>query len=535
MPKRLAINIAFNIFIFLSILIFLTPLLNSGDDAFIMYTFSGAFGTTPSALIDYNHGWHFILGFFIAKLFTWFPQINWYTAFLLVVHFASCMLIFHTFFTRMKPAAAVAGYLLYVLFFETFYLLSLSFTNTAVVCSMAGNFFFITALQKNNLNRKKLLVTVLFLSIAGLLRFHAWAFVEVLMAPCILFVKRPALFRYIAYKAALFAVLVLLFFMHVQYYTHYIPDWRDQERVRQVLYSVYNKPPDAVKASRVFKDSVEEQFFSNGFFYDTAFLSENRITEIARPLTRIRDFSRQEDYQMVYWTFMESRIYLFLFVIHLAYLALQRHYGVLKKFALIAMIYALLYACFFVFYKVTGYMFITFFSVSWLVLYLLGMQQQPARIPESGQRIFYAVVCFAACWCGIRIYKTNAVNNSNYKRWLCAYNDVHQHATAVHLAVNNEFPLDYFSVTDVPAAYTLPNFISISQFPKVLYAEKVTQLGLQNVPEACVQKDSIVLIGTKLTALKSYYQEKKHIRVELRDLNARYSCLNAYIIRPAGL
>jgi hypothetical protein len=165
----------------------------------------------------------------------------------------------------------------------------------------------------------------------------------------------------------------------------------------------------------------------------------------------------------------------------------------------------------------------------------MGMQQQQAHTPESRRWIFYAAICFAAFWCGIRIYKANTLNNRNHKRWLCAYNDVHQHAAAVHIAVNNSFPLDYFSVTDVPAAYTLPNFISVSQFPKMLYAEKTRQFGLQNVPDACVQKDNLVLIGTKLTALQSYYRERKHIQVDLRDKHAGYTCLNAYTIKPAGL
>ena len=81
----------------------------------------------------------------------------------------------------------------------------------------------------------------------------------------------------------------------------------------------------------------------------------------------------------------------------------------------------------------------------------------------------------------------------------------------------------------------MENFISISQFPKTLYSEKKAQLGLKDRPEDVIQKGDVVLIGTTITALKPYYLEKKSVKVAVVNLNDRYSCLNAYVIRPVGL
>src|ERR1700693_6095034 len=128
--KKLRLCLGVNFLFFLFVLVCLKPLLSSTDDAFLMYSFSGAFGTHPTELVDYSWGWHFLFGLLIKELFINFPFFNWYTFFLLLVHFLSCLLIFNFLLKVLKPLVALLAYAFFLSFFEIPLILSLNFTNT---------------------------------------------------------------------------------------------------------------------------------------------------------------------------------------------------------------------------------------------------------------------------------------------------------------------------------------------------------------------------------------------------------------------
>lgn len=101
-----------------------TPLLNSGDDAYFMYTLSGGYGEAPTNLLQYNNGWHPWLGWLVKSLFAWAPGINWYGIILLLFHFAGLSAILYVLLKKLKPTEAVLLVLLLFIFIESRLLLS---------------------------------------------------------------------------------------------------------------------------------------------------------------------------------------------------------------------------------------------------------------------------------------------------------------------------------------------------------------------------------------------------------------------------
>ena len=316
----LCLGVNFLLFLFVST--FLKPLLNSGDDAFLMYSFSGAFGTHPTELVDYSWGWHFLFGLVIKELFLNFPSFNWYTFFLLTLHFLSCVLILNFFLKAFKVSFALLMYAFFVTFFEVTFLLSLNFTNTSILCATVGNVLLIEIFFRKSFTLSSLILPFLMLLTSALLRFHSWIFAELIFALFIFFLPRKKSVFYLAFKAALLALIVCLFWIHQQYYNKKIPGWRHQQYISQTLNDFYNSPH---RKENIFKDSVEEQFFKYGFFYDSDFVNYARLKTIARQSKTVRSLSSPDDRQKIYWTFVNNRIYILCFVVMFFYLFAKKN------------------------------------------------------------------------------------------------------------------------------------------------------------------------------------------------------------------
>src|SRR6478752_8189741 len=137
--NKAAASFGINLILFLLIIICLKPLLNTWDDAFIMYSFSGGFGIPPTELVDYSWGWHFLLGLIVKNLFILIPYINWYSVLLLSIHWVSSSLILIFFLNTFRLLNALLYFAIFFVIFETTLVLSLNFTSTSIIIAIAAN------------------------------------------------------------------------------------------------------------------------------------------------------------------------------------------------------------------------------------------------------------------------------------------------------------------------------------------------------------------------------------------------------------
>ena len=134
----------------------------------------------------------------------------------------------------------------------------------------------------------------------------------------------------------------------------------------------------------------------------------------------------------------------------------------------------------------------------------------------------------------IRVYKINQKNIEKYNSWICAYHDIKQHPSTIHFASDNDFPIDYFSVTESPGSFAMNNFISRSQFPSIVYRQKIKALGTGDVLEELVTNKSFIFVGKQLHTLPLYYKEKRNKEIEIERVPGSYKCLNAYRINESS-
>src|SRR4029078_3716933 len=103
--KRIfALCLVVNLLLFFFVLFCFKPLYNSGDDAVLMYSFSGSFGIPPTELVDYSWRCLFLLALLIKRFLFAVPSFNWYSFFLLAIHFLSCVLVLDFFLRMFSPA-----------------------------------------------------------------------------------------------------------------------------------------------------------------------------------------------------------------------------------------------------------------------------------------------------------------------------------------------------------------------------------------------------------------------------------------------
>lgn len=516
-----------NLILISIIIVFFKPLINTWDDVIIMYSFSGGFDTPPTELVDYNWVWHFLLGLIIKNLFILVPTFNWYTALLIFFHWVSSSLILIFFLKAFRPINAVLYFAIFFLIFETTLLLSLNFTNTSIILAIAANVILIDKLYSNDFKKTALILPFILIALSGLLRFHTWIFVEIILCLIIFYFQRKKAGIYIALKLILLIFIVLLFTAHKYYYKLKVPGWEQKENISQIFYSHYNSPKNGIHKNDLFKDSIEYEFFYNSFLYDTLMLSSTRLKAIATGLSRVRKFSNPEDKEKIYWSFINGRLYFIILLLPLIILIIERKWILFKKVLPFLCLSLLLYIYLLLFRKITEPIFMGFITANWLI-YFLFLSRENIIISRLSKVIFTPLVILSLVWGGIRLYKINLENIKKYNDWICFYDDLKRNSSLIHVAVSSESPIDYFSILDNPVEFPINNFLSFSHFNITVYEEKKKRFGMKNVTDDFIRRSDIVLTGPKISSLKLYYRNKYFKNVDLVKDSVHYNCANVY-------
>lgn len=497
-----------------------TPLINSGDDTFLMYTLGGGYGETPTNLLHYNHIWHPVLGWIVKSLFTAFPGTNWYSVILLFFHVVGCSSVLLVLLKNLKTGTALLLFSLLFFFVETRLLLSLTFTGASFVAAAGSACLLIYQLKQN---RKWVLSTffaLFFLVLAGMLRLQiVWLVVFLFSAVAITMLTRKQLFGWLACVGI---VIVLLFGfnkIHEGYYKKNIAGWEQQEKFRQALFYAYNRQ---LSPSSVFRDSVEEQLFYAGFLYDSVKFNTGRITEITRQITRNRSLLRKEDRQGLYWFFIEMRIYIVLFGVIIFLLLTQKRHQLIIKWLFALLAFCVIHAYLFVFLKITmpihlGLLFFLFVSLC------MHLEKRDSLFGETSKSILIpaAIILVSLyCWMGIRVSKENEENKEKYQRFLCMVKELNKHRDSLFVATDDAFLLHYFYIWNTPAQFPAINLLYKDRLITHTYLQTLSRFGITNLDSALLYNKNVFLVGVPLPAL-----EKKEKAIKLAAPDPQYNCL----------
>ena len=527
-------SVAITLTIFILFFLLCKPIVNADDDFYFLYTLSGGFGDSPSNLLHYNYAWNPILTWPIVELFKHFPKFNWYTFTLLSFHFASCVNLLYCLFTIFKKPFAINVFLSFFIFVESRLLLSLHYSHASIITAISGcTSLLVFYLPDKNKTRHRLnciASSIILLIIAGLLRIHTTGLYMALTLCLGLFLLPFHLYRKLALN--LFLVSAFLFIAlqaHKYYYEIKIPNWQTDESFRQSMFDIINHPIKKNLNNDAGLVRVKNSFIQNLFIYDSSFIKNDDLKNYYQPKVYIR--SGEERHAILYWTFIESRIYLLLLSAFALFLLLSRQYKIFVNWSIFFVISILFFLYLMFFQKVTEGIFLSLFSANFFYAIFL------TKDARFGKNLIFALSCllfFLSClWMILRIYHFNEANIAKINKTKCLFKELNDHPSLLFVSTANDIPIKGFYVWDSPEKYAVRNLIDKGFVLNKCYKNTLTRFGINNLMRDLPAKANIILIGNTLPLLKEYYLTM-NLRIEINKLQES-NCLNLYQIHQSTL
>lgn len=488
-----------------------TPLFNSGDDAFLMYTLAGGFGEAPTNLLHYNHLWHPWLGGLVSNLFSAIPEVNWYSIALLVYHWLGLTAVLYVMLRMLKLSSAILLFLTLFIFIEARLLLSLNLTGAAFV-SGSGAVLLLTYLVKQQRITNWLTVfAILLLLLAGLLRLHVILLVIFLFLPLLFFrFSKMQIVKVVTIFLLSGTILFGLNKLQEQHYIKHIPGWKKQEEFRQGLFYAYNRPIKENIPANVFADITEKELFFSAFLYDSVKFTPKRVREISKNITRERWLDEKEDRLGLYWFFFELRIYFLLFVFFIGLLFLSKQRKQLRYWLLPALAVLLIYTYLFIFLKMTATIHLGLLFILW-IQFSITIPGTTTFFTVKKRYLFLlsGVFLFLLAWMFIRLYKENIANKDRQQKFRCVVKELNQQKDKLFIATDDSFPLGYFYIWDVPAQYPVTNLLYKDRLLTHMYPQTLSRYGIKDLNKALSGDERILLLGAKLLSLENMVIGKK--------------------------
>jgi hypothetical protein len=514
---------------FLFTLAIITPLLNSGDDAYLMYTLGGGYGEKPTELLNYNHIWHPAIGWICKSLFSTLPGINWYTVLLLLFHYAGCCCILYILVKRGRPVVSVVLFSFLFLFIETRQLLSLNFTGSAFTAAAGGICLLLHQLQQREKGYGNIILSMVLLVMADLLRLQiAWLVILLSGAVAIVLLHRRQFIYWCLLSIFCAGVLWALNKQQEQYYKNNIPGWEQQEKFRQALFYSYNRQLVNTIKPGVFADSTEQEFFFSAFLYDSTRFTTAHVQEISHKITRNRSIANNEDRAGLYWFFVEMRAYILLFAAVILLFLLQGKRKEILRWLLSVLAFAAVHSYLFVFLKITMPIHLGLLLCLYLALILHVNKNDRLLISKKTVSFFPIVLLIvASAWMSIRLYKENSGNKLRYKKFICAMEELGRAPDKLFVATDDAFPISYFPIWVTPAQYPATNLLYKDRLITHTYLQTLRRYSIHSLNGALIKDPRVYLLGRKLPVLETSPDSAK-----LYGPLPGYQCLELWQLKP---
>jgi hypothetical protein len=509
--STLTVTILFAIFLLLS-----KPILNYDDDFYALYTLSGGYGNEPTNILHYYYGWNPFLFWPIAKLFTLFPNFNWYTFFLLVLQLISCINLLYLFSFMFKRLVAIVLFILFFLFFETLFLQSLNYTNTSFVLAISGfsslSFYFLNTWGKTHLfQKRRLIVPCLLLLLSGLLRIHALALYALLSIAMSFLIMTFYNFKKFIVLLSFLAIILLAFVLaHNYYYKIKIPNIEQEEKFRQSFFYLANHPSiSETRDTGMFR--VKNSFIQSCFLYDTSFTSDKDLKTLSQKKIQNRIGPGKEISFILYWLFRLTRVYLFLFATILFVFISFGASTHLQKWLGMFLLGLLTLAVLLLFFKLTAGILVTIAcSIFMAGIFLLRNGVIHSRISP----FFPLLFLLSSAWMIIIIKKLNdaCIKNIEITRGILTELNAHKTSLFLHTSAFND---NGFYIWDTPKQYPVTNLINKELVLTDSYLPILQRFHIKDLMASLPERADVFVAGPNLPLLKDYYLLAKGLKVNV--------------------
>lgn len=209
-PKVRIISIG--VLSFFLLLCILTLSYETNDDVIMMFISSGTLTNNPSEYLVFIN---IIIGKLLKFLYNTFPTLNWYSYFMVFIHFISStvILISYVYKKERLKIEIVAFMMVLYMGFVSLFLVKLQFTSTAFVCGIAG----LLLLYSNVPTRLKIMSSLLLISISFLIRKDTFIPLIIFYLPYFILLFKTNT-KKLKYVILLFSLITIYFFaMHINY------------------------------------------------------------------------------------------------------------------------------------------------------------------------------------------------------------------------------------------------------------------------------------------------------------------------------
>lgn len=521
--KPWLLAVALNLVLFSVFIILINPIYDTNEDVHMLYLLSGNFGSQPTELFHYNHILHPYLGLALKNLFRLTDNVNWYTIFLFLAHLiSSCIIAFHILLNNQKTKAIIAWITLFIVF-ECKLLLTINFTNTSIILGCAG--VILASHYQENKKITPLIFGACLLIIASFFRIHTLIPVVGMSLP---FIFSPfTLKRAIPVTATLaITVSIILLFnqLHQSHYKSKIPGWQAQENYSQKIYLFYNN-------QHLYRPYPNEKWYTefnlikNGLPIDTGFLSSEKLLAMNIDLKSKKNVATPAPATTKNWFWINNRLYFCTTFILLLLAGIAKR-NILRPIVSLALVIAGL-TLLSTNAKLPEYLIIS-------CLYLLGIFTLINPEKRELDNPFFKVASFILLFCmiiwgAVRMYKINKKNNEANDYFRSAHKEIAKHPDYLFIITGDRFPLQKFSVKDLPKNFPLPNFLNSEHFMHNIYTDAFKKFNISNTRDL-PGNNNVLFWGKRVDALENYFTIVSGKQVTISPEKGNNSLEEAYHI-----
>ena len=515
--------------LFSGIFVFLFPTYHSSDDNILAYQMGGGFGDPPTNLLHYNFTWHPWLGLILAKLFSRFPDINWYSFCLIFFHFISWLLIANTIFKRCSlPFSVLVVTVLFVVF-EAQFLLRPTYTNTSIVLTIAAIAFIVDkGLSDDKFRKLNSFIFLFFIGCAALLRVHVIIPFALLLLVSMLLMHRfkmKAVFSLLL--AGIFLVLLLQHFHKEKYLK--IPGWQEEEEYRQAVLRFDNhfkKPDTSLMEGDLL---LKYLWLDNGILIDKQFLDTASIHRVTEFKTGKRKFSELKDES--YWLFQNNRLGIITATLFLFFALVGSVTTVTRKAVLLMLAGAMIAACWYllVYMKLPYYLplsLLYFLSLISIIFYVHHRQTSGKKVVKV---LFAIGLAGCTAWGVIRLVKVSNENKEGQEKFMQAWEQINRNQDKLYIAPYYSIPFDDIFIFTSPNRYPIKNVVYKNQLMNDAHRSIYNRFGITSTKDLFINPN-VRFITPRPDLISRYFSTVHGGAVQVSVPGEQYTRLPVSII-----
>jgi hypothetical protein len=424
---------------------------------------------------------------------------------LLLLQYAACTYLFWLMLQRCSRPFALWIMVIFFLFFEPVFLLSLNCSNTSLVLGSIGCFGLLTLSVRNQGSAafpKQWLVPAVLLLVSGMLRITGLGLCLVILLAFAIHILSLSAFRQLLLR--LFPVCLLsgmLTFAQNLYYQANIPSSKTEERFRESLFYLANHPRnEEIQDTGI--TLVKNSFIRCWFFYDSGFVRQSDVRAYTRQRVTNRISYTRGLFPFLRVAFREHRVNGLLFLLVSCLFMRRRAYRSWFRWLRMVLTALLIFALLYIYFKITLDIVFTLLCCTFLSALLCHPNLYPCG--RRWSYLFFALFCLNTAWAARLVFKQNERNEQRSRHTRDVLAELSGARRSVFLNTNI-FADNGMFIWDLPLTYPLPNLLNKELLINGSLGPVFRRFNIKNVLVDAVTRNDIYLSGSNLPMLKEYY------------------------------